>query len=119
MIPAASGMASTLDSTKCSTSVLPELAPREIWPTLTTSGVANTGPGIRVGATMGVGPGAAMVAEALGEGSGDGGRKTTAATMTANARAPTSTDATTARNVLSLIVHGTPALGLGSAGRHT
>src|ERR1035441_6572432 len=64
----------------------------------------NTGPGMRVGAIEGVGRGGRLVSiEALGVGTGDLGRRTATAMTTAKAKAPTRTDATTARNVRSLI----------------
>ncbi len=95
---------------------MPELVPRAIWPALTTPGATNTGPGLGVGGTTGDGAAVALVGEALGEGAGDGTgsfcRKTAAERIKANARAPTSTAATTARNVLSLM---TPTYALGES----
>ena len=101
-------MASTPRSTKRRSSVPVEAVPRGTAPTSTISGVANAGPGERVGVALRVGPGGPEAAsEALGDGSGGAGTSRTKAT-TARTRKPTMTPAITARNVVGLIGHRFP-----------
>ncbi len=116
--PDAEGMASTPTSRNWRTSWLPDEPPRGTWPTPMTLAL-NAGPEGRVAALEGVArEGGPVWIVAPGIDMGGRGRRTATATTTANTNAPTSTEATTALNVPSLICPACLALSRPGSSSH-